>query len=243
MSLGEVLDTGWKLYVENLLLFVSFSLVVAIPGGLLMLWLSESAVSAGETTSALLSLLAVMVVYLVISPLASAATTRAVAGRYLGESVSFRGAWSYALSLLLPLLGAMLLAGLLIVGGMILLIIPGLYLMLRFAFLSQAVVVERLGGSRALKRSGALMKGNYGTLIALYFLSFVFSFAIGFLMAMLPIENVYVLQILASTVQAVAGAFVASAVTVSYFERRCRHEGFDLERLADNLGLESPVQA
>ncbi len=242
MSLGEVLDTGWKLYVENFLLFVSFSLVVGIPGGLLAGFLTQS-VSGDDVSAALMSLLAYMLILLVVSPLASAATTRAVAGRYLNEPVSFGGAWSYALQLLLPLLGAILLAGLLIVGGLILLVIPGLYLMLRFTFISQAVVVERLGGSRALKRSGALMKGNYGRLIALYLIYFVFSYAIGFLMEMLPIEDAYVLQVLAAIAQAITGAYVACAITVSYFERRCRHEGFDLERLADNLGVEAPAQA
>jgi hypothetical protein len=60
----------------------------------------------------------------------------------------------------------------LIVCGLVLLVVPGLYLWVRYQFVPQAIVIERAGLSGAMSRSSALVRGSwwrvFGTLAAVY---------------------------------------------------------------------------
>lgn len=60
-----------------------------------------------------------------------------------------------------PVLGASLLSGLAVIGGLILLIIPGLIFMVWFSFSSQVVLYENLSWTRALSRSHDLVRGRF----------------------------------------------------------------------------------
>lgn len=57
-------------------------------------------------------------------------------------------------------LGTSLLAGLMIFGGLILLIVPGIIVGLMVTFVGYIVIEEKLGPINAIKRSMALTKGN-----------------------------------------------------------------------------------
>lgn len=57
-------------------------------------------------------------------------------------------------------LGTSLLAGLMILGGLILLIVPGIIVGLMVMFVGYIVIEEKLGPINAIKRSMALTKGN-----------------------------------------------------------------------------------
>jgi hypothetical protein len=66
-----------------------------------------------------------------------------------------------ALALFLPLLWVSILAGLATIGGFILLILPGIYLAVRFAFGQLAVIDAKKKGVEALKDSWALTKNRF----------------------------------------------------------------------------------
>lgn len=59
-----------------------------------------------------------------------------------------------------PLLGASLLTGIGIAGGLLLLIVPGLYLLTAWAVVAPVIVLERLGVTDALGRSRQLVRGS-----------------------------------------------------------------------------------
>ena len=64
----------------------------------------------------------------------------------------------------------MVLAGIGISIGLVLLVVPGVYLAVRWYFVPQAVMVDGARGTRALKRSGELVRGHwwrtFGLLVA-----------------------------------------------------------------------------
>src|SRR6185436_2284338 len=94
-----------------------------------------------------------LLVIIVISPLTNAATIWAVANEYLGHPISAAQALKAAARSLSSLIGTSLLAGLWIFLGFLALIIPGIYLSLKYALITHAVMLEKTTGSEALARS------------------------------------------------------------------------------------------
>lgn len=84
-----------------------------------------------------------------------------------GEFPSFGEAWPRVSPRIGALVGTSLLAGLGILLGMILLIIPGLVLMTWWAVIAPVVMLEGRSGSSALSRSRELVRGNGWTVFGL----------------------------------------------------------------------------
>ena len=84
-------------------------------------------------------------------------------------------------AVVLPLIGAGILAGLGIALGFVLLIIPGLFLLTIWAVIAPVIVLERTGAIAAFGRSRELVRGNgwqvFGTIV-LFFLILVVASAI-----------------------------------------------------------------
>ncbi|HEX7278237.1 MAG TPA: hypothetical protein VF255_01310 [Solirubrobacterales bacterium] len=122
-----------------------------------------------------------------------------------------------------PLIGAGLLAGLGIVGGFFLFIVPGLYLLTIWAVIAPVIVVERKGVFDAFGRSRQLVRGSgwpvLGTVLVAFLITFlaaaIFT-AIAVSISDEPILEV-VLFTLATTFTAPIPALVAA---VLYFRLR-----------------------
>ncbi len=121
-----------------------------------------------------------------------------------------------ALPVLAPLVGAGILAGFGIGAGLVLLIVPGLYLATIWAVIAPAIVVERRGIFDAFGRSRHLVKGNgwpvLGTIVVAYLIAIVTTLvftAIGGAIANGPLVRI-VFSALASTLAAPVGALVAA---------------------------------
>jgi uncharacterized membrane protein YesL len=85
----------------------------------------------------------------------------------LGERSSFRNAMSTGLSSWGRMWWTRCLTGLAILLGLLLLIIPGLYLFVRLTLIEPVVVCERVSGSTAMRRSFELTKGRFWQLVLL----------------------------------------------------------------------------
>jgi hypothetical protein len=71
-----------------------------------------------------------------------------------------------------------LLTGLAIMGGFILLIIPGIIFLVWFALSSYVYVYEGIGGTEALKRSKYYVSGRWGAVFWRFFFLFIISVVI-----------------------------------------------------------------
>ncbi|MDP8911167.1 MAG: hypothetical protein M3M94_03765 [Actinomycetota bacterium] len=123
------------------------------------------------------------------------------------------------------IVGASLLAGVGIMIGLLLLVIPGLVLMTLWSMVIPAVVVERTGVLASFGRSRELVRGNgwpvFGvivtTMLLLVLASIILSIA---LLALLPDELAeYLADVISGTIFA---PLMALALTVAYFQLRER---------------------
>jgi hypothetical protein len=174
-------------------------------------------------------------------PWCQLAITYAVSEAALGRTSSVGGAYGAMSSRYLPYLGTYLLAGLGILVGFLLLIIPGIYLAVSWVMVGALVVIEGLSGTTALKRSRSLVSGHWWHAFGVLFVTMLigtaitggFQWAFGFIPVLGPLLN--------GIVGAIAFVFYAAVFVVLYFDLRCRNEDFDLQLLAQGLGASHAV--
>ena len=101
-----------------------------------------------------------MVSYLVVAPLITAICVYALQSVAAGGSPRAREAIVKGFESFSPIFFAVLLAALGILLGAVL-IVPGIYLFVRWYFVPQAVVLEGAHGASALRASGRLVQGSW----------------------------------------------------------------------------------
>lgn len=118
----------------------------------------------------------------------------------------------------LPLIGAGLIAGVCIGIGMILLIVPGLFLLTIWAVIAPAIVVEHRGVIEAFGRSRELVRGNGWQVFGVLFVIFVIVAVVGVVLGAIGagiadgVGVRIVTNLIASTVTAPIGALAAATI-------------------------------
>jgi hypothetical protein len=188
----------------------------------------------------LLSLILEFLVYFqILLPLTNASIIHAVARVYLGEPVTALDAIMHALRRFLPLIGTTILIYIAVVGGLILLIIPGILFALWFSLSQHVVMIEGLAGAAALRRSKFLARKHLGTMLILGFIVLLISMALFVCTDLIQQPHLYVISVaLAEGILAIP--WTASGV-VFYFSCRCAEENFDLEYLAQSIHTDDPL--
>lgn len=132
-----------------------------------------------------------------------------------------------------------------VLGGLV----AGVWLYISFAVAVPALLTEDARGSAALRRSFHLIRGRWWPAFALLvlgaILTAIVSNVVAFGLNALTFTDLgedtlarLIIGALSSTVASViATPFQAAFVAVLYFDLRVRKEGFDLELLADRMGL------
>lgn len=241
MSLGEILDMGFRILRNHFAVLVGLAAMIYVPlllmGSVAQLILPQGAETSPDDIRAALPLLlgvlgAAAVWALVAWPVASAAITHAVGELYLGRSATFAESLRTGWSLVWPLSGTSLLVVLFVIGGLFLLIIPGIYLGLSYALVWPIMVLERRFGMAALRRSRHLMRGNLlriaGLATVAGILTAVLSSAAQFGLGYVPVVG----SLVSMLVRAAGTAFGTTFSVLLYFDVRCRKEAFDVEHLA-----------
>jgi hypothetical protein len=182
--LSGVLGEAWKLYRAHAahLLLIAFViyLVAAVVAGLLSL--------AGGFLGALLG----SIVEFFAAFLLQAALVKAVQDVRDGRAdLSFGETVSAATPYLWPVAGASILAGIAITVGLILLIVPGLYLITIWAVIVPVIVIERSGALASFGRSHQLVRGHgwhvFGTLVLVFLILIVVDILLGLVFSALPV--------------------------------------------------------
>ncbi len=205
-----------------------------------------------------------LVLLIVVWPLTDAAAIWAVASEYLGRPTTARASMKQAIRRILPLLlvkllvfailvasvvpGAILTAVLaalihpvLMAIGFAVMLVPFIYLSFRFWLAVNVLMIEETDVLNALKRSGALMRGNMSKAFVLGLVLFLIGLLAGLSTQLIPVR---LLQTVAQVfVQAVTYIFGAAATVVFYFSCRCKHEHFDLAILAEAVAEEEAPPA
>ena len=245
MTIGDILDRSVQLYRNNIVKFIGIILLVKGPYLIIENFLTASIESYTVETSQVPITVVILVKALeplFIVPILMAAMTMAMSELFLGRDIGVIEAYSRILKRFFPLLGTILLSGIVIVLGFML-IIPGVLMWIWFAFIPQTVVIDGEGGVSAMKRSKYLVKGFFGKTFVLVVLIFIaislitgiISYSIS---RFLPFLDQYSNALgagAANVISVLLVPFKIAAMTLLYYDFRIRKEGFDLEIMAAEL--------
>ncbi len=266
MSLGEVLDKTFTLYREHFLLFVGITalpylILLIFKFGMLLLTSSGKVLSpttpASEFQSAALIGGAVIgaliggILMLLLIGVAHAATVCAVSEIYLGRTISVRESYRRSKGKALTVIGILIMSGLATLVGILLLIIPGIYLACRLAVSVPAAIIEDESPVASMERSMELTRGFAMQVFLLLLLVTVLTYVVTMLLQ-LPVVF-FAITAAAAKHQVSAGVTAYSYVaeflgqvfvgpvglisaSLMYYNLRVRKEGFDIQHLMTSLG-------
>lgn len=271
LSLGEILDRTFTIYRKNFLLFAGITaipqllvlalrlaqtLFMTLPPGRANVPLEQlqagpsGSLLAAGIVGAIVGVIAYFVAYL----FAQGGTVFAVSELYLGRPTTIGSSLGRMRGQLGSLFGVLTLNGLAVMGALILLIIPGIYVACRLLICVPAALLEDLGPRSSLERSWGLTKDNAGRAFVINLLYVALSYAAAFLFTLpfgvaiaLSAKNPEALRLwsaLSHLGEFVGEVLVSPILTIAtavfYYDLRVRKEAFDLQFMMNPTGPIAP---
>lgn len=168
---GALLRDTFSVYRRHFWTFLAIGAIVVVPAELIVSGVGLEQLSSGYNATPKFAEAAIpgAVSFLVVAPLITAICVFALRSVAAGNSPRARESLVKGFELFTPLFFAVVLAALGIALGLIL-IVPGIYLFVRWYFVPQVVVLEGARGSGALRASGRLIQGAWWRSFALILL-------------------------------------------------------------------------
>jgi hypothetical protein len=261
LSIGETLDAGFRLLRARFGTLLVCVLVPMVPLSIISTIIVASTddqafdVNSTTTTSddgaAIAGTLIGALIQGAAAALAVAACFRVISSSYLGERAEAGPSLRYGLSRLLPLMVAYIALSIVLGISLFFLLIPAIFLAVKWSVTFAAIVAERAGPFRAMGRSWELTRGHwwrvFGTLLVVVLIALVLYLAVvaglGGAIATSDDMSEFTYAILTTALTVILFAIlyplVASIITVIYYDLRVRNEGFDLQLLAQGVGADT----
>ena len=246
LGIGEILSTAFQLYRRHWQTLWAIAAVVVVPITLLHYLVGDLVRTQGETTrngvtetatwsvglAGLVAALAGILMYLVLT----GAITRAVAAEVAGQDPSLEQSYRFGFHRLGSVLLVGVLVGLAVIGGLILFIIPGIYIGIRLCVSIEALVVEGRRGTEAMGRSWGLVGGHwwhaFGTVVVGGLLTSIVNAVIT---APFGDTSWFVQGVAAAVATVVTLPYSALVGVLLYLDLRARKESLTLETLRTDL--------
>ncbi|MGM0576916.1 MAG: hypothetical protein ACQEXJ_14420 [Myxococcota bacterium] len=232
-DVGHVLGRAFSVYGENFASFTALVTLVFLPVILLATAVGAEQMAGGTPNPGAVAGIGLLTLFLY--PLAMAAVTYGVVQSLRGTPAAFGDCLRVGFSRLLPVIGTAILMGLAVVGGFLLLVVPGFIVMTMLYVAVPGAVVEGLGPGDAMRRSTALTSGFrwpiFGVVLVIAVLTNVPDTILQKTLGSDP--DTMALYLTLSTIIGVIGTTLGSvAAAVAYHDLRAIKEGADVERLA-----------
>jgi hypothetical protein len=215
LDVADVFDRTFKVYTQQATLLIPAAILVFLPVAVV-----DGVLRGGKDTElvALLSLVVTLIATFWFEGMVVQAVRDAQDGR---RDHGIGSLFESAAPFVAPLIGAGLLAGLGILGGFILLIVPGLYLLTIWALIAPVIVLEKSGVMDSFGRSRALVKGNgwpvFGVIVLVFILNGIAAVVLGSIFTGIASNTVgYGISTLVTN--AVIGPISGIVTAVMYFE-------------------------
>ena len=246
-GIGELLSTALQLYRRHWRTLMAIAAVVVVPLTLVQYgighWVrshgqqlhDQAAVSTSFWAAASASLLAALVGLLLYQVL-TGAITRNIAAEVAGQDLGLEQSYRFGFARLGPILVVSILVGLATLLGLIVFIIPGIYIGVRLAVSIQALVVEGRRGTEAMRRSWDLVGGHWWhaafTLLVAALITGVVNAVIT---APFSAGAWFIQGVAAAVATIVTLPFGALVGVLLYVDLRARKERLDLDTLKTDL--------
>jgi hypothetical protein len=209
-DVGALFRDSLAVFGRHFWLFIALSAAVVIPAELIVEGIGLEMLTGSYDPSPSVADAAVpgIVEFLVVRPIIAAICIYALHQIAAGERPRAGQVFVAGFEAFTPLFAAVALAAVGIALGFVALILPGIYLTVRWFFVPQVVVIEGVRGTRALSRSGVLVTGYWWRTFALALLAYVAIAIPGFLL-LAPFAAI------AESTDRAVWALVGSAVTTS----------------------------
>jgi hypothetical protein len=260
LTTGQLLDRAFQTYRQNFILFVGIS---ALPQACLFVMqlclMGVGVTGRGQVKFAGLAVVVIIIsslVSLVVTSIATAATTFGVSDIYLDKPTSISACYARVKGKVGRVIYASVELGVRVGFGFMLLILPGVYWAGKYGLAVPAVVLEDIKGKQACARSAQLTKDSVGRIIAIYFLTWILVVAIsaglgaalgvtapGLARATGTTGSTVFKYLLSYLVNTMVTPVMAIALTLAYYDQRVRKEAFDIESMMSLLGEPTAAKA
>lgn len=225
MSIGGVLDEAWTLFTRFFVRFFAIAIVVFVVINLLYALAVTALTDGDDGAFALLGILGFAAAVVGTTWLQGAFVYAVQDARDGTFEATLAQTFSRVSSSIGTLLVAGLLAGLGIALGLLLLVVPGLFLLTIWAVIAPVIVVERTGAFSSFGRSRALVRGHGWKVFAIVLITGLLSAIAGALLQAAFSSLPRFLEILIGNTiaQSVVAPFGAIALALTYFRLRDAH--------------------
>ncbi|MGH2963954.1 MAG: hypothetical protein ACRDMH_01050 [Solirubrobacterales bacterium] len=165
---SRVVLATFRLYSRYPILFLVLALGVVVPYDVIVLAATGTGPSAREGLSVELSLTLFLLSSVLIGPLISALHVHAVDDVRKERDPRVLSVARRGLRVLPVVVAAAIVSGFGITAGLVLLIVPGIILLLRWYVVAQAAAIEHEGWLPALRRSAELTARHYGHIFVFF---------------------------------------------------------------------------
>jgi len=224
-ELGEILADALRIFGAHGSVFLTLTIVIVAPVGLVVdgVWGRALADGPDAHPPTAVTLTTLLLSGFVLPALVTALNVSVVMGLARGEQPSAALAFRRALPVIPRALGAVALAAAGVALGTVALVIPGIYLAIRWYIAAQVAVVEGLSGRSALERSAELVRGRWWNVFLLVLVTGLGFGLVGALLPALVGGGSPPLYVAATIVgQSIALSLTAVAGTLLYFDLRAR---------------------
>jgi hypothetical protein len=181
--LSGVLDEAWRMYKTFAKHLLAIAFVIYLAAAIITALLALAGGTVGILLGSFVSVVAAFVL--------QATLVKAVQDVRDGHAdLSIRQTVNEALPFLASVAGASILAGIAITIGLLLIIVPGLFLITIWAVIVPVIIIERSGALASFGRSRNLVRGHgwhvFGTLVLVYIIMLVVNIVLGLIFSALP---------------------------------------------------------
>ena len=264
-GIGDIISAAFEIYKANFQPMITISAIVAIPAMIVTYFIQNliignavdnatNAVIVNQQTGAvtinggavgnsfgtvLFGSLVVQLLLIIVIMLLTGALTRAAADGAAGSPVSAEASYKRALKYIGPLIIASILIGLGVAFGLILFIIPGLFLLVKWSLAVPAIVIERRGGVAAMGRSWKLTASNFWHVVGVVIVADIIVAVVGGIISAIFSFLVWFGRGLGAGIgQAVTIPFAATVIVLLFIDVRVRHENYTTDQLKADLAQE-----
>jgi hypothetical protein len=250
-TLGQILSAAFNIYKANASKLILIVALVVFPLSFISA-LSSGVVFAGNTHTATLfgrqvtvvdrsfglflagSLVAALI-SVIITAMLQAAILRAAAQATIGDPVDAEESYRFGFKRLGSVILVSVLVGLAVIGGFILLVIPGLIFLVFLSVSVPVLIVENRRGTDALSRSWNLVKGHFWHAVGVIIVAGLITGIVGGIIGSIG-GNAWVVRWIFSAIGSIITApFTALVSVLLYLDLRSRSEALTADTLRSEL--------